>query len=805
MAFPSDWGRKCELKIQNGQVPGNLSNFPVLLTKDTLPSEMFTSAGSYPALEGGGAIRFSSDSIGANRLACEIVAFSLDDGTDEAEIWVDVPSVSSSTDTSIWIWYSKSGESQPAEDAAYGKHATWDSNYICVQHLQEDPSGSAPQAIDSTSNNHDGTANSLVSGDLVTGAFENGTRGKSWTFDGSNEYCALSSSSVFDALSAGATIAAWAKFDAAGDEHGIWGAGDSGTDRIYLKAETNSGYFRLFNDIDNAGNGDNGGTPSVGTWHHTAVTVDATTWQGFIDGSLTTINEDMGNNFSNLDAVSPFFIGCQINNGGNPANAIEGPMDEYRVSDIARSANWIATCYNNQDVPSTFVLEQTPESPFAILIAAISTFLADVSVAETEEGQTEALDLLIAASSTLQALFARQQAFNASIVGTSTFISEATRQRSIESSIASLSTFLAEFARSRSIDAAIAGTSTFINEFAIGRSFNASIAGTSTFLNEFARARSLETTIAATSTFIHELARRRDIDLSIDALSTFLSDVTVTSDAGQAEALAVLIAGTSTFINELARQRGMDVSISAVSTFLNTLASQTAFTTTIPGVSTFLSDVTVTVEGGEAEALDLLITAVSTFSALLKRQISIDTTIAGTTTVDMALANSLALQLLTGGTATFVPEFARARSLDTTITSSSTFAAALKRTVGLLSSIASQSTFAADIKRTIGTNVLIAAQSTFGSNLNAIYDLAVQIDSQSTLSAVISRLRQLAAQIDAVGGFVVDVTVTGGAVVVEILTLQSGITKVVVDTSAITKVTSLASAIDKILSKNSSI
>ena len=78
MAFPVDWGRQCELEIDHTKLSGNVSNFPVLLTEDTLPLEMFDADGSYPAINGGGDIRFSSDINGETQLACEVVSFVTD-------------------------------------------------------------------------------------------------------------------------------------------------------------------------------------------------------------------------------------------------------------------------------------------------------------------------------------------------------------------------------------------------------------------------------------------------------------------------------------------------------------------------------------------------------------------------------------------------------------------------------------------------------------------------------------------------------------------------------------------------------
>jgi hypothetical protein len=42
---------------------------------------------------------------------------------------------------------------------------------------------------------------------------------------------------------------------------------------------------------------------------------------------------------------------------------MDGTIDEVRISNIARSAGWIETDYNNQYAPATFIIEGTPETP----------------------------------------------------------------------------------------------------------------------------------------------------------------------------------------------------------------------------------------------------------------------------------------------------------------------------------------------------------------------------------------------------------------------------------------------------------
>ncbi len=52
--------------------------------------------------------------------------------------------------------------------------------------------------------------------------------------------------------------------------------------------------------------------------------------------------------------------------GGNPDRAtryFDGMYDEIRVSNVVLSPAWIETQFNNQDSPSTFVIEGSPETP----------------------------------------------------------------------------------------------------------------------------------------------------------------------------------------------------------------------------------------------------------------------------------------------------------------------------------------------------------------------------------------------------------------------------------------------------------
>jgi hypothetical protein len=95
----------------------------------------------------------------------------------ELELYVRIPSLSSVTDTEIYVYYGNAG----AAGRTMPIPGTWD--YSVVYHLKEDPAGTAPRAKDSTVNAVHGTydiagatveANTLWGGECIL--FDNGPR-----------------------------------------------------------------------------------------------------------------------------------------------------------------------------------------------------------------------------------------------------------------------------------------------------------------------------------------------------------------------------------------------------------------------------------------------------------------------------------------------------------------------------------------------------------------------------------------------------------------------------------------------------
>lgn len=248
--------------------------------------------------------------------------------------------LNSTTDTEFYIYYGNAAASDYAVTDTYGRNNVW-SSYDNVYHMQEDPSGTAPQIIDSTSNNRDGTsAGSMTSADLV-----NGQLGKSLDFDGSDDY--LSVSSFGKTSTSHVTVEAWVRPDVTNVNHYI--VDESGTASygggLMLRIKNDSGVRFWQQDAGWALN--SASSLTAGNFYYLVGVYDGTKQYIYIDG-VEDVNNTLG--------------AQQARNAANPrigsSNLLGGPVngliDEVRISGSARSADWISTQYKNQNSASTF-------------------------------------------------------------------------------------------------------------------------------------------------------------------------------------------------------------------------------------------------------------------------------------------------------------------------------------------------------------------------------------------------------------------------------------------------------------------
>jgi len=350
MDFPVDWGRKCPLTIQSSQVDETLTSFPVLFTVDNLPSEMFDADGSNPALNGGGDIRFSSDADGNTRIPCEVVSFITNNtpANGSAEIWVKVPSVSASTDTTIYVWYNKTGESQPAANDTYGSQNVWDSNYKAVYHFFGNSNDSTASGFNGTDSNvsytnsyatFNGSSSKITTGNIGIG--------------GASARTYFARAYVDSTSSSQANLFGHGTESASTSDHLYvylpWGSPWSDGPGFYNGHYSNDWYTASnqysYNEFTNLVTSYNGGAPSSSA-------------KIFINGASKTVTGASSTTLNTND--SNYGIGYQraTNN-----NYFKGRIDELRFSNTQRSNGWVAVESLSLSAPATLIVDGTPETP----------------------------------------------------------------------------------------------------------------------------------------------------------------------------------------------------------------------------------------------------------------------------------------------------------------------------------------------------------------------------------------------------------------------------------------------------------
>jgi len=325
--YDTDWSYRERITVDHTKVDADLTDFPVFISLSSNSDLAAYAQGD------GDDILFTS-SNGTTKLSHEIEGF--DNSTGKLIAWVKVPSLSGSTGTDIYMYYGNSSCGNQ-EDVT----GVWDSNFKGVWHLNQ-TTGGADAILDSTSNNNDGTDN----GNPTLGV--TGQIGNAIDFNGSTDYMQVPSSNSLK-LAGGLTIEAWINVDSWGNWKNIVFKGDnSASNTDYQFALVSNGlawdgtlagawrtkYFNTSQD--------------TGTWIYVVVTHDTSTVKCYRGGSEISSQSDAGAIYESdvvLGIAAVAYSGTSL---------LDGKVDEVRISDKARSADWIKTCYNNQNSPSSF-------------------------------------------------------------------------------------------------------------------------------------------------------------------------------------------------------------------------------------------------------------------------------------------------------------------------------------------------------------------------------------------------------------------------------------------------------------------
>ena len=368
--YPGGWLYRKPLSIGAGNISSNLTSFPVLvsLTSDTDLADdaqadfddiLFTAAD------------------GTTKLSHEIEKYN--ETTGELVAWVKVPTVSSSVDTIVYMYYGN-GSAGDQRDAVN----VWDANYKAVWHLKEDPSGTSPQMKDSTSGlSHGASSGTMTSGDQVAGQIDG-----SLDFDGSDDYLELGSVGAGDPLrlnGSDVTISAWFNQHSAGDRYqrvvdkSDGGFGQNGYS-LWIDPWGTSQYISI--GVDGNEYRSSFGIYDYDTWTHVAAVITASDYYIYVNGVLdTSASFDSGSAQQPPATTTNMRIGTWNHTTGREW---DGYLDEVRISDIERSADWLTAEYYNQNDPANFYALCGEEVP----TTAVTTAVAEISPTDVTTSST---------------------------------------------------------------------------------------------------------------------------------------------------------------------------------------------------------------------------------------------------------------------------------------------------------------------------------------------------------------------------------------------------------------------------------
>ena len=348
------------ITIDHTKVPNtDQTNFPLLVSLTDSLLATVTNGGHVTSANGYDII-FASDAGGTNKLDHEIEFY--DPVAGQIIMWVRIPTISHTSDTTIYLLYGNTAITTSQEN----KTGVWDSNFLAVLHLDET---SGNEVFDSTANGNNGT----TSPSATTGKI-----GSAQSFDGTSTFIALphpmtNGLKVF-------SVSFWTQTTDGTSDDTYYDRPQLVGDYVYSNSgafgiNTNGGDLAMYSGLNSGGNNSlvSNSNISDNNWHQIVAVDDGSLVRMYLDG------QDTGQTLPSGLALDNYGwdLGAQhkLSDFGTPASFYQGNIDEFRFSNSARSADWIATEYNNQNSPSTFY-SVAPENTQAISISPASTALS---------------------------------------------------------------------------------------------------------------------------------------------------------------------------------------------------------------------------------------------------------------------------------------------------------------------------------------------------------------------------------------------------------------------------------------------
>jgi hypothetical protein len=316
---------------------------------------------------------------GVNPLDFEIEYFDRPSGTLLA--WVRIPLLQPGVNM-VYLNYGDSTIGAPIETGC----AAWDSDHVGVWHLGETGNGTVDEYRDSSlygNHGQGGEGDPLFVPTRVTGPLGFGYGQHFDNSDTKYDLIDCGDDATLDITGNQITLEAWIQHNISAPSAGNHGfLNHKGFENGYRLLFPNQAAVPPAMEFQLPGRTHTLQTAngiSAGTWHHIAATYDGATMRVYVDGVNDPADQlAKSSNILPSLAEQDFWIG----HADQPQEKVwswewDGDIDEVRISRVARSADWIATNYDNQRFscfPATAFcsLGAQTAGPFAVSTLAVN-------------------------------------------------------------------------------------------------------------------------------------------------------------------------------------------------------------------------------------------------------------------------------------------------------------------------------------------------------------------------------------------------------------------------------------------------
>jgi trimeric autotransporter adhesin len=332
---------------------GNQSNFPALVSiQDNALIINGTCADAVQTPNGPNYDFAFLDPSSATELNYQVESYNQATGT--LLVWVKIPTLFAATNNNLTFYFGSLAP--PTTHNAAFFNATWANDYQAVYHFNE--AAYTGTVIDGTANGHTGNTGGMTAADLVAGKI-----GNAYTFNGSSKKITANPVTVTGPF----TISAWINLNAVSiDQKVMTNQGPTGSASggyklgVYStnipEAESGAAITR--------GAGINSAALTTGAWYYVQGVFSGTTLSTYING----VQYNIFNTTNAPTSITNFYIG--VGEGGTNYY-FNGIIDEPRVSNVAKSSDWIKAEYADQNNPVTFTNSAAAASTTVANAAAI--------------------------------------------------------------------------------------------------------------------------------------------------------------------------------------------------------------------------------------------------------------------------------------------------------------------------------------------------------------------------------------------------------------------------------------------------